>query len=122
MFMHQSGRGYWAFVTVMTTENRVSASHLSDEVPTNGVLQMVNAFLVLVTMQCKRENYICLVAQIITANIACPEFLSSVTVQHIPHTYQKEMKGKTDMVSETILLERIAQVVVHISFLNCVDK
>ena len=30
------------FVTVMSTENRVSGNHLSDEGPQNGVLQMVN--------------------------------------------------------------------------------
>ena len=112
------------FVTVMSTENRVSANHLSDEVPTNGVLQMANGKCLPDARDnaMQRENYIFLVAQIITANIPCLEFLSSVTVQHIPHTYQKEMKGKTDTVSKTILLERIAQVVVHIFFLNCVDK
>ena len=112
------------FVTFMSTENRVSGNHLSDEVPANGVLQMPNG-------KClpdahdnarQRENYIFLVAKIITANIPRLEFLSSVTVQHIPHCYQKEMKGKTDTVSKAMLQGRVAPVVVLNSVLNCIDK
>ena len=48
----------------MSTENRVSANHLSDEVPTNGVLQMANGSKCLPDARdnaMQKENYIFLV-------------------------------------------------------------
>ena len=70
----------------------------------------------------QRENYIFLAAKIIKANIPCLEFLSNVTVQHILHCYQEEMKGKTDTASKAMLQGRVAPVVMLNSVLNCVDK
>ena len=47
----------------------------------------------------QRDNYIVLVGRVIATNIKCLNFLSDVTMPHIPHPYRKEMKAKSDIVS-----------------------
>ena len=89
------------FVTVMSTENRVSVSHLSDQLPIDWVLQLENGKCL--PDSCDnvkhRENYINLVEWINTANIPCLNILSDVAVQHIPHRYTKKVSNKSEPVS-----------------------
>lgn len=88
-------------VTVMSTENRVSGNHLSDEKPLYGVLDLENAKCIPDHQDSlrQRQNYIALVGRIITKNLPCLEFLTSAATQHIPHQYKREMSMKTDTVS-----------------------
>jgi hypothetical protein len=72
-------------VTVMAVENRVSGSHFSDQQIGGGVLKLAND-------SCdnakQRDNYIVLVGRVIATNIKCLNFLSDVTMPHIPHPYK----------------------------------
>lgn len=88
-------------VTVMSTENRVTGNHLSDKVPTDGILEMENGKCIPDHQDSviQRENYIALVGRIISTHLPCLEFLSSVATHHIPHQYKREMSRKTDTVS-----------------------
>lgn len=88
-------------VTIMSTENRVSGNHLSNDPPEGGIMDMPNGICIpdQIESQQQRENYITLVERLLCKYLPCLEFLSDVTVQHIPHLYKKEMSAKTKTVS-----------------------
>lgn len=90
-------------VTVMAVENRVSGSHLSDQQPEGGILQLENGKCIPSSRDNakQRDNYIVLVGRVIATNIKCLRFLSDVTIPHIPHSYRKEMITKSEIVSIT---------------------
>lgn len=93
-------------VTVMSTENRVSGNHLSDEKPSDGILDMENAKCIPNHQDSlrQRENYIALVGRIVTKHLPCLEFLSKAATHHIPHQYKREMSTKTNTVSINTIL------------------
>lgn len=93
-------------VTVMSTENRVSSNHLSDQEPSHGVLEMENGKCLPNHQDSikQRENYIALVGRIITKHLPCFEFLSKVATHHVPHEYKREMCTKTNTVSNAFVL------------------
>ena len=88
-------------VTVMSTENRVSGSHLSDEPKADGVLNMENGKCLPSPQDNakQRENYITLVERIVATNIPCMNFLLNASTPHIPNQYRNEVKNKTETVS-----------------------
>ena len=81
-------------ITMMSTENRVSGNHLSDEPLTDGVLEMENGNCLPSHLDNakQRENYIILVERIIATNVPCLNFPLDVTTPHIPHCYRREMR------------------------------
>ena len=89
------------YVTYMSTENRVSGNHLSDQNPLGGIKEMENGKCLPTTSDNakQRQNYITLVERVITTNIPCLHFLSEICTIHIPHKYTTEMKRKTTNVS-----------------------
>ena len=93
-------------VTVMAVENRVSGSHLSDQQPEGGILQLENGKCIPSSRDNakQRDNYIVLVGRVIATNIKCLRFLSDVTIPHIPHSYRKEMITKSEIVSISIVI------------------
>lgn len=88
-------------VTVMSTENRVHGINLSDEIPTDGIFDMVNGLCIPSTAENKEQkaNYAILVERILVQYIPCFECLSDAPVAHIPHEYRREMMNKTETVS-----------------------
>jgi hypothetical protein len=89
------------YVTYMNVENRVSGNHLSDELPTGGVMKMENGKCIPSSADNvkQRTNYIHLVERIITTNIPCLNFLADLCPMHISHQYSAEMKKRSDSVS-----------------------
>ena len=71
----------------MSVENRVSGTHLSDELPTGGVMKMENGKCIPSSADNvkQRTNYIHLVERIITTNISCFNFLADLCPMHISH-------------------------------------
>ena len=80
--------------------NRVGGNHLSSNKPVADLADIPNgAFLPDKSDHFQqRLNYIILVQRIITKEIDCLKFLSSVVLKHIPHRYSKELSKKADMV------------------------
>ena len=89
------------YVTVMSTENRVSGAHLRRIGPVGDISSLENGNCVpnQAEHQKQKENYITLVTRIISANIPCLKHLQEVVTKHVPHCYQKETAQATDTVS-----------------------
>ena len=89
------------YVTYMSTENRVSGNHLSDQTRVGGIEEMENGKCIPSTNDNEKQrlNYIVLMERVITTNIPCLNFLSDICSIHIPHKYSAEMKKKTNNVS-----------------------
>ena len=107
-------------VTMMSTENRVSGSHLSNEPLTDGVLEMENGNCLPSHLDNakQRENYVILVERIISTNVPCLNFLLDVTTPHIPHCYRREMKNKSETVSTRLwfILSQYINFAFHVLF------
>ena len=89
------------YVTVMSTENRVSGSHLRRDGPICDIAGLENGKCVPDHNDhlMQKNDYVVLVARIITANIQCLKHLDEVVTKHIRHRYQKETAQATDTVS-----------------------
>lgn len=103
---HQNKDYHRHYVTVMSTENRVSGAHLRRNEPVGDISTLENGKCVpnQAEHRKQKENYIVLVSRIITANIQCLKHLQDVVVKHIPHYYQKESVQATDTVSNMIIM------------------
>ena len=53
----------------------------------------------------QRLNYITLVSRIVTKHIKCLEDFSDEVVKHIPHAYSKEMRKKSENVSDYFIFQ-----------------
>ena len=93
------------YVTVMSTENRISGAHLRRNEPIGDISTLENGKCVpnQIEHQKQKENYVVLVSRILTANIQCLKHLEEVVLKHIPHRYHKETAQATDTVSYFIL-------------------
>ena len=89
------------YVTVMSTENRISGVHLERNEPVCDIATLENGKCVpnQTDHQKQKENYVVLVTQILTANIQCLKHLAEAVTKHIPHRYCKETAQATDTVS-----------------------
>lgn len=89
-------------VTVMSTENRVTGNQLSDQAPSDGLLEMVNGVCIPSALENikQKENYVTLVERVLVEHIPSLNFLSDVKTTHIPYQYRKEMMEKTDTVRD----------------------
>jgi hypothetical protein len=89
------------YVTLMTTENRVTGCNLPSSKPIKRIKDMDNRKCIPDTNDHaqQRENYVNLVERIMVKNIPCMEFLANVVTIHIPHQYSKEMRIKSKTVS-----------------------
>lgn len=86
------------YVTVMSTENQVSGSHLRCDGPICDIAGLENGKCVPDHNDhlMQKNDYVVLVARIITANIQCLKHLDEVVTKHILHRYQKETAQATD--------------------------
>lgn len=89
------------YVTVMSTENRISGAHLEQNEPVCDIAALENGKCVpnQTDHQKQKENYVVLVTRILTANIQCLKHLEEAVTKHIPHRYFKETAQETDTVS-----------------------
>lgn len=89
------------YVTVMSTENRISGAHLRRNEPVCDIATLENGKCVpnQADHQKQKENYVVLVSRILTAHIQCLKHLEEAVTKHIPHRYQKETAQTTDTVS-----------------------
>ena len=94
------------YVTAMSTENRISGTHLSRTAPVGDIVTMENGKCVPnhAEHQKQKENYVVLVSRIITAHIQCLKPLEGVVVKHIPHQNKKETAQPTETVSPILVL------------------
>lgn len=89
------------YVTVMSTENRISGAHLRRNEPVCDIATLENGKCVpnQTDHQKQKENYVVLVSRILTANIPCLKHLEEAVTKHIPHRYQMETAQATNTVS-----------------------
>ena len=89
------------FCSYMSTENRVSGNHLSDQQPIADIMDMANEKVLPSQLDHskQRNDYVVLVSRYITEEIDCLKFLKGVTTPHIRHQYSDESKLKTETVS-----------------------
>lgn len=87
-------------VSVMSTENRVGAVHLSAEKNGCEIMKIENGTFIPSDSdhQLQRMNYITLVGRILVDDIPYLKFLTDVVTFHIQHKYSSEMAKKTDTV------------------------
>ena len=86
------------YVTVMTTENRISGAHLRRNEPVCDIATLENGKCVPnhTDLQKEKKNYVVLVSRILSANIPCLKHLEEAVTKHIPHRYQMETAQATD--------------------------
>ncbi len=88
------------FCSYMSTENRVSGNHLSDQQPIADIMDMANGKVLPSQLDHskQRNDYVVLVSRHMTEEIDCLKFLKGVTTSHIRHQYSDELKQKTKTV------------------------
>ena len=99
----------------MSTENRVSGLHLSDNQRICELKSLENATFCPSQFDHKKQqqNYCDLVGTIIITSLPCLNQLKDVAFKHIQHQYSKEMKQATNRVSWVIAHKKSAHYVLH---------
>ncbi len=103
------------WVSVMSTENRISANHLSDE--SKNKVEAVRNINNTKFLPCRQElelqrsDYATLICRIITKHIDCLKFLNDVTLKHILHRYSRETSKPTETVSRCFLLDFVLEII-----------
>ena len=114
---HQNTLYHWT--SYMSVENRVPGNHLPDEKPQGRLEDMENGKFIPNRVEHleQRNNYKVLVSKVLTQYIPCLNFLSAVTLKHIPHRHSEETSKATKMVCIVlnciILYHRFIQPLIH---------
>jgi hypothetical protein len=89
------------YVSINATTNRVSSSHLSDKVQTDGINHMENGNCIPshTEQKLQRDNYVTLVQRVLVEHIPCLSIFKDIVQKHIPHKYHKETSKPTESVS-----------------------
>lgn len=89
------------YCSLLSTENRISSSHLPDTAPTSTLKELDNGIFCPSKMEHnqQRKDYVSLVGRILTENLPCMADFKDGAIHHIPHRYSNEMKLQTDSVS-----------------------
>ena len=95
---HQNMLHHWT--SYMSTENRISGNHLTDDVPQGGSEDMENGLCIPNRQEhrTQRQNYIRLVSRICVEHISYLKPLSCMLPKHIPHVYSEQASQPTETV------------------------
>ncbi|XP_065071471.1 uncharacterized protein LOC135696119 [Rhopilema esculentum] len=102
---HQNPFYHW--VSYMSTENRISASHLVQNEPQKCLDDMPNSMFLpnKIDHSKQRQDYIFLTARLCTEYIECLKPLGGVVRKHMPHKHSKETFNATKTVFHGCIYE-----------------